>query len=135
MNAMDWFDGAGDFHPPPLTEQLQRRVARLETLTATGYQTALRISRALDGEVNVPTQPPNLKKLKMAQLMTAYQSLHEWSLRMKELTGQSLLLAERTVEDLTPRPALVDAIKIEKRPARRFSQSKVSLIRIRLCKG
>ncbi len=132
---MDWFDGAGDFQPPPLTEQLQRRVARLEQMAATGYRTALRISVALDGEVNVPTQPPNLKKLKMAQLMTAYQSLHEWSLRMKELTGHSLVLAERTVEELTPRPALMDAIKMEKRPARRSPHWKTSLERIPVCKG
>ena len=126
---MDWFDGAGDFHPPPLSEQLQRRVARLLEMVRTGRNTLAAICHDLDSVGDVPKCQP-LNKAKVKEVRQAYQTLHAWTLGLVDVTARVWALADDAQQDLT-----LPAGEIEKRHARRFSQSQVSLERIRLCKG
>jgi len=129
MNDFDLFNGAGHFAPPPLGEQEATELERLRWMVRTGRNTLAAISHDLDSVGDVPTCQP-LNKAKVKEVRQAYQTLHAWTLSLMDVTARVYLLAEDAQQDLT-----LPAVEIEKRPARRFSQSLVSLERIRLCKG
>lgn len=129
MNGADWFDGAGDWTPPTLDEQLHRRLCRLEGMVSTSRNTLLAIRTDLDGIEDMPTCG-SLTKAKVKEVRLAYQRLNGWALEAVDVTARVWALAEDAQQELTP-----PAVEIEKRRAGRFSQSQVSLERIRLCKG
>ena len=126
---VDIFNGAGDMHPPTLGEQQAAELARLRWMVRTGRNTLAAICHDLDSVGDVPKCQP-LNKAKVKEVRQAYQTLHAWTLSLVDVTARVWALADDAQQELTQ-----PAVETEKRPARRFSQSKVSLIRIRLCKG
>lgn len=128
MNDFDLFNGAGHFAPPTLDAQEAAELARLRWMVRTGRNTLAAISRDLDSVGDVPTCQP-LTKAKVKEVRQAYQTLHAWTLSLVDVTARCWGLAEDACQELSQ-----PAVEIEKRPARRFSQSQVSLERIRLCK-
>jgi hypothetical protein len=124
MNGMDTFNGAGDWMPPTLGEQqaaeINRRRQMAERLAAIG--------QTLDELGDLP-KCGSLTKAKAKDVRQAYQTLHAWTLSLVDVTARCWGLAEDACQELSQ-----PAVEIEKRPARRFSQSQVNLERIRLCK-